>query len=52
MLNKEEEGKKKINGFDRSVWQSEEINFRANHHCIMSRKLYIKNVRWCHGNYG
>ena len=52
MLNKEEEGEKKINGFDRSVRQSEEISFRVNHHYIMSGKIYIKNVCWCHGNYG
>ena len=32
----EEEGKKKINGLDRSVRWSEELSFRANHRYIMS----------------
>ena len=31
----EEEGKKKINGLDRSVRWSEELSFRANHLYIM-----------------
>ena len=49
MLNKEEEGKKKINGFDRSVWWSEAISFRANHHYYYEWKIIHKKcalVSW------
>ena len=35
MNKEEEEGKKKINGLDRSVRWSEELSFRANHRYIM-----------------
>ena len=38
----EEEGKKKINGLDRSVRWSEELGFRANHFVILFWKLSCK----------
>ena len=37
VTNKREKKKEKINGFDRSVWWSEEPSFRANHRDIMNR---------------
>ena len=49
--NEEEEGKKKINGLDRSVRWSEELSFRANHRYIMSGNS-LEMCAWCHGNYG
>ena len=33
------EKKENINGFDRSVWWSEEPSFRANHRDIMNRNI-------------